>query len=955
MIPRIQQSFQESTSSLLVGCVGLGLSNLLACSLQPYCNSSSLVFVLRASKEAQRTIRDLSNMGVTNEFLPRILNSTTTSTTDREKMYLRGGVYVCTSRILVLDLLQQRVVPNAITGIFVNDAHRISAASTEAFVIQMFREGNHKPGAFVKGITEDACSLVGGFNKVGKLMETLSIGNICLWPRFHLVIKEHCSKHPPDVVQLAVSLTTRMKRIQASIIEIMCACTAQLAHQSGVDLHDVTPEMNILPSADVRLRQKINKSKILKGTKLRSSNELMSDLKTLRHMLSSLLTHDCVSYYNMLESIRIAASLPLSNSSGLFQKEPSQWLLLEATETLYRTAKERVHLPIKYQPKNNKKAPLGKKPAKRSRTVTLEQNPKWHVLLEILGEIRNHVASHSSRPSSSSSSSSSSPKRSRKRKSTGNIDNPIIIFCRTARTVAQLTGVLTSSPRDYLRQKYTHFIKKTKSGGGVNSGSNISSSSSSSSSNNNNRSRKDNRKKNQPREQHTSFKHMTSSLGLPDVQTGLAHWWATERNAKTISHQQSTASMTIDPNHSNTSNTSTFLCTGQHAKRLDSQNIFIELHDKRNSNRAYDILHEVEPSFVIMYDANPTLTRQLELYAAARPNKVIRVYFLVYEGSVEERRYLDDVERERSAFQRLIEHKSLMTGTDRNNTSTSMSVFNTANVMSEHQPIDTSRQGGKKRSKKKEKGNEGEGDTGTNETGTEGDNDAKVHQRCVVVDTREFRSILPLMLHREGLEIVPMTLTVGDYILTPKICIERKSIPDLFSSLKSGRLYKQAEQMCTHFEHPMLLIEFDDSRPFRLVDELSRDVSQHSIVSKLVLVLLHFPALHFLWMSHPRATASLFSRLKENRDEPEDHIGAASDLNSNSFDSTENTAAYLTNQDTLRKVPGMTAGNFHKVIGKVNTLGQLSQMSLTSLQGLMGKMGGKKAHAFFNAEGIGQI
>ena len=37
--------------------------------------------------------------------------------------------------------------------------------------------------------------------------------------------------------------------------------------------------------------------------------------------------------------------------------------------------------------------------------------------------------------------------------------------------------------------------------------------------------------------------------------------------------------------------------------------------------------------------------------------------------------------------------------------------------------------------------------------------------------------------------IVPATLTVGDYILTPEICVERKSIPDLVLSFNSGRLY----------------------------------------------------------------------------------------------------------------------------------------------------------------------
>ena len=58
----------------------------------------------------------------------------------------------------------------------------------------------------------------------------------------------------------------------------------------------------------------------------------------------------------------------------------------------------------------------------------------------------------------------------------------------------------------------------------------------------------------------------------------------------------------------------------------------------------------------------------------------------------------------------------------------------------------------------------------------------------VIVDMREFRSSLPSLLHASGLLVLPVTLTVGDYILTPDMCVERKSIPDLVSSFNSGRL-----------------------------------------------------------------------------------------------------------------------------------------------------------------------
>lgn len=53
---------------------------------------------------------------------------------------------------------------------------------------------------------------------------------------------------------------------------------------------------------------------------------------------------------------------------------------------------------------------------------------------------------------------------------------------------------------------------------------------------------------------------------------------------------------------------------------------------------------------------------------------------------------------------------------------------------------------------------------------------------------REFRSSLPNLLHKAKFQIVPLTLTVGDYILTPDLCVERKSLPDLVQSFMSGRL-----------------------------------------------------------------------------------------------------------------------------------------------------------------------
>jgi DNA excision repair protein ERCC-4 len=86
----------------------------------------------------------------------------------------------------------------------------------------------------------------------------------------------------------------------------------------------------------------------------------------------------------------------------------------------------------------------------------------------------------------------------------------------------------------------------------------------------------------------------------------------------------------------------------------------------------------------------------------------------------------------------------------------------------------------------------------------------------VIVDSREFRSSLPSLLHGRNLDVVPAMLTVGDYVLSPTMVVERKSVKDLIQSLNSGRLYNQCETMMQYYKTPLLLIEFEQNKSFNL-------------------------------------------------------------------------------------------------------------------------------------------
>lgn len=211
----------------------------------------------------------------------------------------------------------------------------------------------------------------------------------------------------------------------------------------------------------------------------------------------------------------------------------------------------------------------------------------------------------------------------------------------------------------------------------------------------------------------------------------------------------------------------------------------------------------------------------------------------------------------------------------------------------------------------------------------------------VIVDMREFRSDLPCLIHRRGLEVLPVTITIGDYILTPDVCVERKSISDLIGSLNSGRLYNQCVQMQRYYAKPILLIEFDQNRPFHLQGKfmLSQQTTATNadIMQKLQLLTLHFPRLRLIWSPSPYATAQLFEELKLGKPEPDPQVAAALGGDEGEAGGAGdgqlhfNTAIY----DFLLRLPGVHTRNIHALLRKGGNLRQLLQRSQAELSDLL--------------------
>ncbi|MGC8495726.1 MAG: ERCC4 domain-containing protein [Candidatus Micrarchaeia archaeon] len=77
----------------------------------------------------------------------------------------------------------------------------------------------------------------------------------------------------------------------------------------------------------------------------------------------------------------------------------------------------------------------------------------------------------------------------------------------------------------------------------------------------------------------------------------------------------------------------------------------------------------------------------------------------------------------------------------------------------------------------------------------------------IVIDNRESSSGIAEMLAHKGLDIKMANLNVGDYLLSDRLCIERKTVADFESSIIDGRLFDQIKRLKEAYEFPLLVIE----------------------------------------------------------------------------------------------------------------------------------------------------
>ncbi|PGH11399.1 hypothetical protein AJ79_04900 [Helicocarpus griseus UAMH5409] len=940
-----QDLFSElrSEDELVILARGLGLLRIVTNLLHSYdAAGNNLVIVVGADSRENEWIGEAlaEHYAVSGTPLARglkVINTDRATVPMRQKMYTQGGILSVTSRILVVDLLSKLLDPETITGLIVLHADKVVATSLEAFIIRIYRQFN-KSG-FLKAFSDAPEPFTTGFNPLANMMRNLFLRKPSLWPRFQVTVAESLEgRRKAEVIELEVPMTDKMRDIQNAVLECVEANIRELKRaNSGLDIEDWTVDSALHSNFDVSIRRQLDPVWHRVGFR---TKQIASDLTVLRSILHSLLTYDAVSLIKYLDTIIAAHSPP----PGSTKQNYSPWLFLDAAHVLFQSAKSRV-----YRGKIDNRETISDTGAlPTALELVLEEQPKWAVLADVLDEIERNTYLNPVPP--------------------GDSNGTILVMCSDRKTCRQIREYLETMrikverPKDdmeigleeddkpsgeyMLRRKLLQYLNWKRDSSKVNN--NLYGT----------RSRQ---------EQGTAPGYNSVSSANP------YHGKAPPNKRRRVRggggsglNPARGASTSVQPNTEAPAQVSTLLEEIQPAEPeeepieigvvnddLSDMEDYYELYDMNDLLMVYPydedmddhVLEEVKPRYIIMYEPDPAFTRRVEVYRSSHTNREVGVYFLYYGGSVEEQRFLSAVRREKDAFTKLIKEKGSMALTithDKSSEDPQEQFLRTVN---------TRIAGGGRLA-------------------------ATAAPPTVVVDVREFRSALPSLLHGRSMVVVPCQLTVGDYILTPEICVERKSVRDLFSSLKNGRLYNQAETMLQHYRNPILLIEFDQNKSFTfdaftsatstpgsesLSGNLINPTSPKSIQHLLTLLTLSFPRLKIIWSSAPYQTAEIFAELKKNSAEPDPiravQIGLDFDItapNTTTGNTSIMSAAGIEHrtfnqlpQDMLRAVPGVTPKIVERMVLETENLQQVANMEMEELEPIVGKEVGRQVLRFF--------
>lgn len=866
----------------------------------------------------------------------------------RQSLYAKGGVFLIASRLLVTDMLTGRLPPEMVDGLIINHAHSVQGTAwNTAFAVNLYREKN-KAG-FIKAFSDAPEAFSRETSQLEHVLKTLTLRIVHLFPRFDATVEQTLSpESQPTTLEITPMVTDAMRDIQISVVNMIRKGLMHLKRLQQVDLSQLTlDECCFKKSWETRIQTLVDP---IWGSLPKQYKRLIQDITIFRKLLLQLTRLDAIPFYNYVESLRVSDTID------------ERWFLTSEWDMLFKRAKQRIFVTTRLKSVSeglqHKAGPSSESSIPGSLQLSLETPPKLAALIKGIPHLVSNIRSDVLANLQAAAPDCAKP------------SFRILIIARDYSSVDKVEQALLfgieNTKQALLRQFFQQEAeRRSKSLVGITNRGPV-----------------------------TPWRHLdpqsfcSPTMSLQTLETVLILKKAQETDCLTLNRS-------VAPHLTSEANAEEFNAAIN--RRWSSLPVFLQIRVIMlpETYELEFLLRQFNPHAIISLFPHIAMIRALETYCAERyyglvgknqnddqqrrikvevdsdtapvntvvpesqsteenvaeavssclvgPN--IQVYLYVFRNTVDQQQFLYSLQTENQIWTSLIQQRRFLVV--RLNEAVVMEPSVISDLVGDvHRVQKSSRQGGGLLRKRMR---------------LQRDN---VLRPTIVVDTREFRSALPFHIYRRNIRVVPVTLVVGDYVLSRDLCVERKSISDFVSSLGSGRLFDQVVEMTRHYADPMLLLEFKGKRAFSLesrewtsaIDQTGA-ASRVDFMTRFYVLVLTFPRLRIVWSYSSDFTATLFHALKEGREEPDPFRCALVGSSDVLLEQGNSTAAKSTRErtngraeDVVRRMPGVPGKTAPILLRSLKTLADLGIMDVDTLRPILGQSGATELYNFLDAE-----
>jgi ERCC4-related helicase len=192
----------------------------------------------------------------------------------------------------------------------------------------------------------------------------------------------------------------------------------------------------------------------------------------------------------------------------------------------------------------------------------------------------------------------------------------------------------------------------------------------------------------------------------------------------------------------------------------------------------------------------------------------------------------------------------------------------------------------------------------------------------IIVDHRESRSPVMRFLTQKDIVVEPQQLDVGDYIVSSRIGVERKTVDDFLHSLIEGKLFVQMKNLRATYSRPLLVIEGDGLLT-------KRNISHNAIFGSFTAIMVDF-GIPIITTHTPQETADFLSVMAHREQKDSDRAVAVRG---------EKTTRTLSEQqqflvEGLPNVSAVLAQRLLQQFGSIRSLVNASEEDLRQVNGI---------------------